>query len=184
MLKGIAGHRIPLSQADQWLNHLSSCTPCFQDFRRFRAEASAGKRRVFEAALAAAAVLLIILGGLLWFRTRPVVQIATVTLDLRERSVVRGENPSEAGRVPLELWRGAKHLIFDLPIGSQEGSYEVELLSGSGEHVRSTTGIAQLENHIVILKTEIDLADVSPGFYVLAVRQPGMEWNRYPIRVK
>jgi len=184
VLKGIARHKIPLSQADQWLNHLSSCTPCFQDFRRFRAEASAGKRRVFEAALAAAAVLLIILGGLLWFRTRPVVQIATVTLDLRERSVVRGENPSEAGRVPLELWRGAKHLIFDLPIGSQEGSYEVALLSGSGEHVRSTTGIAQLENHIVILKTEIDLAGVSPGLYVLAVRQPGMEWNRYPIRVK
>jgi hypothetical protein len=36
----------------------------------------------------------------------------------------------------------------------------------------------------VILKTEIDLAGVSPGLYVLAVRQPGMEWNRYPIRVK
>ena len=138
---------------------------------------------MFEAAIAAAAVLLIILGGLLWLRTRPVVQITTVTLDLRERSVARGGNPSEARQLPLELWRGAKHLIFDLPIGSKEGSYDVAVLSGSGEQIRSTTGIAQLENHTVILKTEIDLAGVSPGFYVLAVRQPGMEWNRYPIRV-
>jgi hypothetical protein len=139
---------------------------------------------VFEAALAGAAVLLIILGGLLWLGTRPVVQITTVTLDLRERSVARGENPSEARQVPLELRRGAKHLVFDLPIGSKEGSYDVAVLSGSGEQIRSTTGIAELENHTVILKTEIDLAGVSPGLYVLAVRQPGMEWNRYPIRVK
>ena len=107
-----------------------------------------------------------------------------MTLDLREHSVARGENPSEARQVPLELWRGAKHVIFDLPIGSKEGSYKVALLNGRGEQIRSTTGIAQLENHTVILKTEIDLAGVSPGFYVLAVRQPGVEWNRYPIRVK
>jgi hypothetical protein len=107
-----------------------------------------------------------------------------VTLDLGEHSVARGENPSEARQVPLELWRGAKHLILDLPIGSKEGSYEVALLSGSGEQIRSTTGIARLENHTVILKTEIDLAGISPGLYLLAVRQPSLEWNRYPIRVK
>jgi hypothetical protein len=135
-------------------------------------------------ALAATAVLLMILGGLLWLRSRPVAQIATVTLDLRERSVARGENPSEARQVPLEVWRGAKHLILDLPIGSKEGSYEVKLLSDSGEPIRSTTGTAQLENHTAILKTEIDLAGVSPGLYLLAVRQPGLEWNRYPVRVK
>lgn len=184
VLRGIAQHKIPLSQADQWLNHLSSCTPCFQDFRRFRAEATAKKRRVFQVALAAAAILLIILGGLLWLRSRPVVEIATVTLDLGEHSVARGENPSEARQVPLELWRGAKHLILDLPIGSKEGRYEVALLTGSGKEIRSTTGIAQLENHTVILKTEIDLAGISPGLYLLAVRQPSLEWNRYPIRVK
>jgi len=183
VLKGIARHKIPLSQARQWLNHLSSCTPCFQDFRRFRAEATTEKRRVLQLALAAAAVILIIIGGLLWLR-RPVVQVAAVTLDLRERSVSRGENPSEAPQAPLELSRGAKHLILDLPIGSKEGSYQVALLSGSGEQIRSTTGIAQLENHTVILKAHIDVADVSSGFYFLAVRQPGLEWNRYPIYVK
>jgi len=139
---------------------------------------------MFHFALAAAAVLLIIIGGLLWFRNRPVVQIATVTLDLRDRSVARGENLSEARQVPLELSRAAKRLILDLPIGSKEGSYQLALLKSTGESITSTTGMAQLENHTVILKTEIDLADVSPGLYLLAVRQAGLEWNRYPIRVR
>jgi hypothetical protein len=184
ILRGIAQHKIPLSQADQWLNHLSSCTPCFQDFRRFRAEAASEKRRVFQIALVAAAVLLIVIGGLLWVRSRPSVQMATVTLDLRERSVARGENPSEASQAPLELSRSAKHLVLDLPIGSKEGSYELALLGSRGDEVRSTTGVAQLENHSVVLRADIDLAGVTPGSYVLGLRQPGLEWNRYPVRVK
>jgi hypothetical protein len=139
---------------------------------------------VFQVALAAAAVLLIIIGGLLWLRSRAVVPITTVTLDLRDRSVARGENLSEAGRVPLELSRHAKHLILELPIGSKEGSYQLALLKGTGEQISGTTGMAQLENHTVILKTEIDLAGVSLGLYFLEVRQPGMEWNRYPVRVR
>ena len=139
---------------------------------------------MFQKALASAAVLLIVIGGLLLLRSRPSVQTATVTIDLRERSVARGENPTETNQAPLELSRQAKHLVLDLPIGSKEGSYEVAMLGGSGEQVRNTTGIAQLENHTVILYADIDLVGVSPGSYFLGVRQPGLEWSRYPVRVK
>lgn len=135
-------------------------------------------------ALAAAAVLLIVIGGLLWVRSRTPVQTATVTIDLRERSAARGENPAETNQPPLELPREARHLVLELPIGSKEGSYEVALLSGGGEQVRGTTGIARLENHTTILNADIDLAGVSPGSYFLGVRQPGVEWSRYPVRVK
>ena len=117
-------------------------------------------------------------------RSRPSVQTATVTIDLRERSVARGENPTETNQAPLELSRQAKHLVLDMPIGSKEGSYEVAMLGGRGEQVRNTTGIAQLENHTVILYADIDLVGVSPGSYFLGVRQPGLEWSRYPVRVK
>jgi len=135
-------------------------------------------------ALAAASILLIVIGGLLWVRSRSPVQTATVTLDLRERSVARGENSPETNQAPLELSRQAKHLVLGLPIGSKEGSYEVALLSEGGEPVRGTTGIAQLENHTAILNADIDLAGVSPGSYFLGVRQPGLAWSRYPVRVK
>jgi hypothetical protein len=135
-------------------------------------------------ALAAAAVLLIVIGGLFLLRSRPSVQTATVTVDLRERSAARGENPLETNQSPIELPRKAKHLVLDLPVGSKEGSYEIALLRGSGEQVRDTTGIAQLENHTVILNADIDLTGVSPGAYFLGVRQPGLEWSRYPVRVR
>jgi hypothetical protein len=135
-------------------------------------------------ALAAAAVLLIVIGGLLLLRSRPSVQTATVKIDLREHSVARGENPAETNQPPLELSRAAKHLVLDLPIGSKEGSYEVALLTGSGGQVRSTTGIAQLHNHTVILNADIDLGGVSPGSYFLGVKQPGLEWTRYHLRVR
>jgi hypothetical protein len=184
VLKGIAYHKIPLSQADQWLNHLSSCTPCFQDFRKYRAEAVAGKRRVFQVALAAAAVLLLVIGGLLLLRNRPAVQTATVTIDLRERSAARGENPPETNQSPIELSRQAKHLVLDLPVGSKEGNYELALLSSSGEEIRTATGVAQLENHTVVLNADMDLAGVLPGSYFLGVRQSGLEWSRYGVRLR
>ena len=136
-------------------------------------------------ALAAAAVILIVIGGLLWVRSRSSsVQTATVTIDLRERSIARGENPAEIGQSPLELSRRARHLVLDLPVGSKEGSYDVALLGGNGDGVRSATGMAQLEDHVVILRADIDLAGVSPGSYLLGVRQPGLEWNRYPVHVR
>jgi hypothetical protein len=135
-------------------------------------------------ALAAAAVLLIVIGGLFLLRSRPSVQTATVTVDLRERSVARGENLPEASQSRIELSREAKHLVLDLPVGSKEGNYELALLRGSGEEIRSATGLAQLENHTVVLNADIDLAAVSPGSYFLGLRQPGLEWSRYPVRVR
>ncbi len=135
-------------------------------------------------ALAAAAVLLIVIGGLVFLRSRPSVQIATATIDLRERSVARGENPPETNQSPIELSREAKHLVLDLPVGSKEGNYEVALLDSRGEEIRSATGVAQLENHTVVLNANIDLAGVSPGSYSLGVRQRGLKWSRYPARLK
>jgi len=135
-------------------------------------------------ALAAAAVLLIVIGGFVLLRSRPPVQTATVTVDLRERSVARGENPPENNQSPIELSRQAKHLVLDLPVGSKEGNYELAVLGRSGEEIRSATGVAQLEHHTIVLNADIDLAGVAPGSYLLGVRQPGLEWSRYPARLK
>ena len=116
--------------------------------------------------------------------TRPSVQTsATVVLDLRERSVSRGENSAETKQLALEIPRTAKHLVMDLPIGSKEGSYDLALLNEAGDEVLRATGTATLENQIVILRADIDIGNVSAGFYSLGVRQPGLEWSRYPTRV-
>jgi hypothetical protein len=183
ILRGIASHKLPLSQAAPWFDHLSACSPCFQDFNRFRREA-AGQRRRTQVWLAAAAVLLFAFGGLLWVRSRPSGQTAAVVvLDLRGRAAVRGENPPESSQPPLEVPRNARSLNLELPIGSNEGAYDVALLNPSGAELFRTSATAKLEDHIVVLRADVDLAGVSPGSYFLGLRQPGLEWMRFPLRV-
>jgi hypothetical protein len=117
-------------------------------------------------------------------RTRPQVQTAViVVLDLRGRATVRGENPPETSQPPLEVPRNARSLSLDLPIGGKEGAYDVALLNPSGAEVFRTSATAKLEDHIVVLRADVDLAGVSPGSYFLGLRQPGLEWTRFPIRV-
>ena len=134
--------------------------------------------------LAAAAVVLIAIGGWLWVRNRPSGQTAAVVvLDLRGRTTVRGETPTDANQQPLEIPHGARQLQLDLPIGSNEGTYEFAVLNESGTELFRSAGTAKLEDHIVVLRADFDLSGVAPGSYILGLRQQGMEWTRFPIRV-
>jgi len=184
VLRGIALHKVPLAEADRWLDHFSSCSPCFQEFSQFRKQALDRRRRT-QVWLAAAAILLFAVAGWLWIRTRPSAQTtAIVVLDLRERSVVRGENPVEAGQHPLEIPRGTRHMVMDLPIGSKEGRYHVALLGEAGDEILGTTGTAQLESHVVVLRADLDLSGVRAGSYFLGLRQSGLEWTQFPVRMR
>ncbi len=183
ILRGIASHKLPLSQAAPWFDHLSACSPCFQDFTKLRREA-AGQRRRIQVWLAAAAVLLFAFGGLLWVRSRPSGRTAAVVvLDLRGRAAVRGGSTPETSQPSLEVPRNAMSLNLDLPIGSNEGAYDVALLSPNGAELFRTSATAKLEDHIVVLRADVNLAGVPPGSYFLGLRQPSLEWMRFPIRV-
>jgi hypothetical protein len=183
ILRGIASHKLPLAQAAPWFDHLSACSPCFQDFNKFHREATGQRRRV-QVWLAAAAVLLFAFGGLLWVRSRPSGQTAAVVvLDLRGRATVRGQSTPETSQPSLEVPRNARNLNLELPIGSNEGAYDVALLNPSGAELFRTSATAKLEDHIVVLRTDVNLADISPGSYFLGLRQPGVEWMRFPIHV-
>ena len=141
------------------------------------------RRRVLTL-VATAAVLLFAVGGWLWVRARHSVQTTdTAVLDLRERSVARGQNPSDTGQAPLEIPRTAKHLVLELPIGSKEGPYDVGLLTDAGEELLRATGTAELRDHIIRLRVDVDLSGIRPGTYSPRIRQPSLEWTRYPARV-
>ena len=134
--------------------------------------------------LAAATMVLLAVAGWMWVRSRPTGQTAAVVvLDLRDRSTARGENPAETSQPRLEVPRSAKRLNLELPIGSNEGSYDVALLNRDSAELFRTGATAKLEDHIVVLSANVDLARVSPGSYFVAIRQPGLEWTRFPIRV-
>jgi len=183
LLKGIAQGKVSLIEAEPWLDHLGSCSPCFQEFKEFRRQSAIQRRRALIL-VATAAVLLFAVGGLLWVRARRSVEPTdTAVLDLRDRSVARGQSPAATGQAPLEIPRTAKHLVLDLPIGSKEGPYDVGLLTDTGDQLLRATGIADLRDHITGLRVDVDLSSIPPGTYSLGVRQPSLEWTRYPIRV-
>jgi multidrug efflux pump subunit AcrA (membrane-fusion protein) len=140
-------------------------------------------RRRTQIWLAAAAVFIFAIAGWFWVRFRPQVQTAAVVvLDLRGRATVRGESPPET--VPLLVVpRNAKTLHLELPIGSNEGAYDLALLDQSGAEVFRTSAMAKLEDHIVVLTSDVDLAGVSPGSYFLGLRQRDLEWTRFRIRL-
>jgi hypothetical protein len=178
----MAAHKVPLSEADRWLTHFSSCSPCFQEFTQFRNQAVV--RRRTQIWLAAAAVFIFAIAGWFLVRTKPPVQTATVVvLDLRGRATVRGENPPETSRPPLEVPRNARSLNLELPIGSNEGAYDVALLDPSGAELFRGSAAAKLEDHIVVLRVDVDLTRISPGSYFLGLRQSGVEWMQFPVRV-
>jgi hypothetical protein len=129
ILKSIAHHKLPLAEADPWLDHFSSCSPCFQEFSEIRMQA-VGQRRQTQMWLAAAAMVLLAVAGWMWVRSRPSGQTAAVVvLDLRGRSTARGEDRPEISQPPLEVPRNARSLNLDLPIGSNEGTYDLALLN-------------------------------------------------------
>lgn len=182
ILRSIAFHKLTLSEAEPWLDHLSSCSPCFTEFSEIRKEASRRERTLMW--LVAAAMVLLAVTGWVWVRSRPSGQTAAVViLDLRGRAAVRGGNPPHSSQPPLEVPRNATTLNLELPIGSNEGAYDVALLSNSGAELFRTSATAKLEDHVVILRADVDLAGISPGLYFLGLRRPGLEWLRFPIRV-
>ena len=118
----------------------------------------------------------------LWFTLRPhQTGTGTAVIDLRAYSGQRGESAS--GQAPLQLQGNTRHLVLYLPIGSKEGSYDLALLSESGQEFLHGEGAARLEKQVVVLRAEINVASVPRGSYSLGLRQTTMEWTRFPIKV-
>ena len=183
VLRGIAFHKLRLAEVHQWMDHLSTCSPCYQEFTQLRKQAVTQWRRP-QVWLTAAAVVVLTVTVWLWVRTNYAVPgPETAVLDLRSISVTRGESSPQTNFPTLEVQRSAKHLVLDLPIGSAEGSYDLALESESGTPLLTATGTAQLHDGVVVLRADVQFRDVSPGVYVLGLRQPGLEWVRYRVRI-
>src|ERR1700676_1368708 len=110
LLRGMAQGKVSLTEAEPWLDHLGSCSPCFQEFKQFRAQSALQPRRML-AWVATAAVVLFGVGGGLWVRGRHSVGTTdTAILDLRERSIARGQSQVGTDQALLGIGRTGKNL--------------------------------------------------------------------------
>ncbi len=194
MLVSLSRREMPIG--DPAYEHLSKCSPCYQEFRALQqadaaTRASAARRK--RLAYAAAAVLVLAVAGS-WFALRggdgPPISTPTAnetvpqvaSLDLRPLAVTRSEEQKSA--TPLEVPRGRVNATILLAVGSSPGAYEVRILDRDLRVRASATGSAEIRNYITTLEAAIDTSGLEVGDYQLTLRREGGEWQMFPLRVR
>jgi hypothetical protein len=180
VIAAIAAHRMPLSEAQTYLDHLGACSPCYRDFLGFQAKYRQRRTRTI---FAVAASVLIVVGLATWAILRPHNrQIASAVVDLRDRSMARGTEPPTT-EPPLEIPRNVSQLEIYLPLGSSEGPYDVRVTSVLGEPLISGSGEAKLERGLTRLHVNLSTS-ASPGKYLLQIRRHGAEWVSFSAQIR
>jgi len=190
VLQELATRQRPIS--DPAYEHLAQCSPCYRTFRQFqREQGSTPVRREprYRRWLAAAAVLLLALAGV-WFvvseRDGGVLvdgREVRAEMDLRKYSVDRSGERAPAQQ-PLTVQRARLEVTILLPVGSEAGNYELQVMDSELRSQRSTLGEAQIENFVTTLRTRIDLRKLPSGHYKLALRRRGEDWRFFPLDVE
>jgi hypothetical protein len=133
---------------------------------------------------AVAASVLIVVGLATWAILRPRgQQTARAVIDLRDRSMARGTEPPPT-EPPLEIPRNVSHLEIYLPLGSNEGPYDVRIISVRSELLFSGTGEAKLDQGLTVLPVDLGTSLASQGYYLLELRRPTAEWVSFPLHIR
>lgn len=201
-LRSVARKQCEAGEGERILEHITCCSACFGEY-----EGVLRKERVSRSLklLTLCAALVITIGATIWFSTfrdgptvrptepivvqkapprkpTPPMPVEIATVDLRNQSAVRGETGSTSGAsVVSSLPAQPLDLTIYLPIGSQEGRYQVAILRAQGNPLVAMGGSATLQNRKVTLKLRTDLTGLAPGRYLLAVRKGNFRWAYYPI---
>jgi hypothetical protein len=180
VLKRIASRSMPLNEADRWLDHLGSCSPCYSDFSEFRRAHESGRKRTLLA-IAASILVAAYIGGWFLLQSHNESLVAqTALLDLRNRSRPRGTEPNPP-EPPLVVNRAARHWNIYLPLGSTEGTYEIRIVTDSGGLLLTATGEATLVSGAASLPVDVNLGLKNLSRCNLEIRKNTGEWNSFPL---
>jgi hypothetical protein len=202
VVREVASRQMPVQDA-AW-EHITHCSPCYREFLGFRAELADARRRlvrrnriVLATALAAAGIA----GILIWTRgshgsqpppvvaremQAPGVNTLVAKVDLQPFSPARSEGnaAAQSAQVAATLDRQVVQLELSLPIGSDDGTYEVRIMDGQLHSLMSRSASAALTDHVTTLSVTLDLSTLAPGSYVLGLKGPESGWRTYPIAVR
>ena len=189
-LRSIATRKLSLEQVVEWVDHIGFCSPCYVEYDVLRRQA-VSRRWMQFGAIAAGIAIVVALGIWAWFGgwghlRNEAAAYQVCRLDLRNRFILRGggDQSPKPSAAPLELSRGRLDLELDLPTGSREGQYEVQVLEQPGKPAASASGTAKIENYVTVLQVKVDLRNISPGPYLLGIRRPELDWTYYPVLLK
>lgn len=183
ILRAIASGRLTLEEAEPWINHFSSCSPCTREFSELRKDHQ--RQRILRLSGIAAGVLLAA-AVTAWYLVRSPfgpAQLRPVTVDLSEWAILRGPEGNPANP-PLQLAKGYLDMTVYLPAGSEPGMYDVQVVREPGQPVWSAQREAKFENYKATLRVQVDLRRFSPGLYLLAFRRQDRSWTYIPLVLK
>lgn len=191
-LKGLAQRKADLRQSEQTVLHIGGCSPCFIEYTALQKQAT--RRKTVELVLASAALLILaVVGGWAW-KTHWLhgigANVATnmayqnVTIDLRNRLILRGDQVPSANSGPIQLPRGRLELTMLLPKDRGPGNYGVQVSTELEKTLIATAGVAVNQNGITALNVKLDVSNLSPGGYLLVIGEAGHERREYPLVVK
>jgi hypothetical protein len=205
-LRAMAHRDRRLSLTDLPLSHVVSCSPCFQQYLRFR------RTLVLMRGLQLTAASLVVLGVLFaWARVfqdhaarsgEPTIsqkdagrspQIAAqhpppiapfaISVNLASFSPTRGEdarNPGNAIHLPSKLVR----VRFLLPVGMETGEYALQMEDSTGAVFSETRAVGRSSGGITSLEVDFDLGAASRRRFTLMIRPTGLSWRKFPVVVE
>lgn len=204
VLRAVTRKKHGAEESEIIFEHLTCCSPCFADYEGLLRKEKLSRNLKL---LALCASLLITVGITLWLygrpgqegprqpepkvvqqppppRPTPPIQYEVAVVDLRDRAPVRGEQqPTPAETVVASLEARPLELSVYLPIGSEESSYELQILRPSEAPLLTSTGSAVLENRNVVLRVRTDLSGTPSGRYLLGIRKANFPSAYYPVSI-
>lgn len=198
VLMQLAQRRMPLEEAEPWLDHFSRCSPCFRDFEQLQLQAK--QLRQLRWKTVAGVAVGVGLSLALWFtyshekairaKTMPS-GVPTVVIQAYAEIALHFEtelSPRDSGRPnpnPPQLPRSRVALSIYLAAGSQAGRYEIELLRNRSDSVPQARfeGTTQIEGDAMVLRSMPDLSAIEPGIYLVALRSKLGRWRYFPVTI-
>lgn len=193
----LKSREIPFDDA-VW-KHIEHCSPCYCQFaeirdRLFKEERKRDIRRATRIGLIIFLFLALGASFYIWQRTRTSEQ-RTVASNHREAAVLNFEDGSELRGMPGEkpsrpasgvqhLPRNQLNLTVYLPLGSQEGIYELEMVSPRSQTVWRVQGQASIKDGLTSVPVSGDLRNVPIGQYKFRFRKPGETWHEKDVIVR
>jgi hypothetical protein len=208
-LRAMALRSRHLRLSDAPVAHVANCSPCYQQYCRYREEESHRSRRRYAAfaICAAAAIIVAVLIGRNILRNpashpapsiverqptkekergpaaeRPQPQL--LALDLRHISPSRGDEEPVQKAPDAVVPAKALKLEVVLPVASPPGPYELGIFSATHAMQQSAQGTATLENGITRLSVSLDLTSLKPGAYLIGVKTPQSDWMLAPLTIR
>jgi hypothetical protein len=212
VLRAIATKSIPMR--DPAHDHVGSCSPCFSELTEMRQALQRRNLMWAMGTAGAAVLALAVFVAYFAFRVDNSVRQEVVRpgpptetpqrvdsiptpppaqteyemalLDLRNASTTRTvqSSGSTSNVQPVQIPRGLLALTVQLPVGSEAGSYELEIRKPNQPATRTAKAQATIENGITKLPINVDTRSIQPGEYEFAWRVADFSWRHYPILIR